>query len=113
MKKLYDLCRKYGIEIRMTYDAYYAYGDSVLFKFYDRKTNKYFAQIVTDEMINAPNISFEDVLYDRVIRELKLDKNLCERCNGSGVISDYNPDHRSVEYSVCPICNGHGMIFRE
>lgn len=52
----------------MTYDAYYTYSDSVLFKFYDRKTNKYFCQIVTDEMMNATNVSFEDHLCERVIK---------------------------------------------
>ena len=77
MKKLYNLCKQYGIEITMTYDAYCAYGDSVLFKFYDRKTNKYFCQMVTDEMMNAADVSFEDYLCEKVIKELKLDKDLC------------------------------------
>ena len=76
MKKLYDLCKQYGIEINMTYDTYYAYSDSVLFKFYDRKTKREFCQIVTDEMINAADVSFEDYLCEKVIKELKLDKDL-------------------------------------
>lgn len=116
MKKLYNLCKQYGIEITMTYDTYCAYGDSVLFKFYDRKTNKYFCQMVTDEMMNAADVSFEDYLCEKVIKELKLDKDLCtslrtcEHCKGSGLVSDYDPDHRSIEYSVCPDCNVEGKV---
>ena len=76
MKKLYNLCKQYGIEITMT-DA--TYGDYVFFKFYNRKTNTYFCQIVTDEMINSLNVSFEDFLCNKVIEELKLDKDLWTR----------------------------------
>lgn len=123
MKKLYDLCKQYGIEITMTYDAYYAYSDSVLFKFYDRKTNKYFCQIVTDEMMNATNVSFEDHLCERVIKELKLDKDLwartepdyilrtCERCNGRGKITEMDAlIPYNFHNSICPECNGEGKI---
>lgn len=73
MKKLYNLCKQYGIEITMTMtDA--MYFDSVTFRFYDRKTHKYFCQIVTDEMIDSLNVSFEDFLCSKVIEELNLDK---------------------------------------
>lgn len=125
MKKLYNLCKQYGIEITMT-DA--TYGDSVSFRFYDKKTNKGFCQIVTDEMIDSLNVSFEDFLCNKVIEELKLDKDLwtrtvelfieknkpdcilrtCKRCNGIGYIVDL--DSYSVNYSACPECNGEGKI---
>lgn len=104
------------------------YGDDVSFRFYDRKTNMYFCQIVKDEMINSLNISFEDFLCNKVIEELKLDKDLWnrtvelliketkpdyilqtyKRCNGSGSIVDLDP--YSVNYVTCPECNGEGKI---
>ena len=68
------------------------------------------------------------VYYNKVIEELKLDKDLwtrtvellikenkpdyilqtCKRCNGSGSIFDLDP--YSVNYSTCPECNGEGKI---
>lgn len=119
MKKLYNLCKQYGIEITMTMtDA--MYFDSVSFRFYDRKTHKCFCQIVTDEMIDSLNVSFEDFLCSKVIEELKLDKDpwsrgepiyilqTCKHCKGSGRIVDLDP--YSVNYSTCPECNGEGKI---
>ena len=92
------------------------------------KTHKGFCQIVTDEMIDSLNVSFEDFLCNKVIEELKLDKDLwtrtgelfieknksdcilrtCKRCKGSGCIVDLDP--YSVNYSTCPECNGEGKI---
>lgn len=72
MKKLYDLCKKYDIDMHIERAAY---GDSVSFTFYNRKNHKYFCQIVTDnEMNDLCNVAFEDFLCNKVVKELGLEE---------------------------------------
>ena len=120
MKKLYDLCRKYDLEITITNATY---GESVSFRFYDKKNHKCFCYIVTDEMMYLPALALEDVLCNKVIEELGLDKDLwaeertyetyeiCERCNGRGKITEMDAlIPYNFHNSVCPDCNGEGKI---
>ncbi len=126
MYKLYQFCKEYNLDIRVECDTVVP---GIVYRFYDKVTRHVFSYNVRKdeiESIKDPKM-IEEYLYERAIRELKLDKTpydriteffieenepdeawiTCKNCNGSGMVQ-VAPNVRGIKQCEC--CGGKGKI---
>lgn len=126
MYKLYQFCKEYNLDIRVEFDTVVP---GIVYRFYDKVTRHVFSYNVRNDEIESIKDSkmIEEYLYERAIRELKLDKTpydriteffieenepdetwiTCKNCNGSGVVQ-VAPNARGIKQCEC--CGGKGKV---